>query len=271
MKHSLKALLATAVVFAGSMSCVLNNPDVPELSGPSEMGTSVEMRAVPDQLVADGFSSSVIEAVVRDPNGQRTSGVTVLFDISRGGVFLDLGNLAPLNGPRPSAGGVESGPVSSVTDGDGVARARYWAPFRTDQVNDTTVAITGRPAGTDFNTAVQRNATIFLRAADRPSFPGNNACAFIREPNKTIYQVGEEISFTATQLTGNTAGTPPCAGNTIARYEWFINNPATGTYDEDRGINHVFDAAGTFTVRLTTTESITGCQNSCTQSITVVP
>ena len=116
MNNTLKALLATAVVFAGSTSCVLDDPDIPELSGPSEMGTSVEMRANPDQLVADGFSSSVIEAVVRNPNGERTSGVTILFDISRGGVFLDLGNLAPLNGPRPTAGGVESGPVSSVSD-----------------------------------------------------------------------------------------------------------------------------------------------------------
>jgi hypothetical protein len=213
----------------------------------------------------------VIEAVVRDPNGQRSSGVTILFDISRGGQFLDLGNLSPVNGSRPAPGGVEPGPVSSTPDGDGVARARYWAPFRTDQVNDTTVAITGRPAGTDFNAAVFRNATIFLRAADRPSFPGANVCSFIREPNQTTYRIGEMVSFTATQATGNTAGTPPCVGNTIARYEWFINNPTTGTYGEDRGINHFFTAAGTFTVRLTTTESISGCQNSCTQSIVVVP
>jgi hypothetical protein len=266
MKHSLKALLATAVVFAGSMSCVLNNPDVPELSGPSEMGTSVEMRAVPDQLVADGFSSSVIEAVVRDPNGQRTSGVTILFDISRGGVFLDLGNLAPLNGPRPTAGGVESGPVSAVTDGDGVARARYWAPFRTDQVNDTIVAINGRTAGTDFNSATFRNATIFLRAADRPSFPGSSVCGFMQEPNKPVYTVGEAIAFTATQSTGDTGS--DCAGNEIARYEWNIE---PDTYKAGRGIVHLFDEVGSFTVELVTTEAVTGCQSICDATITVVP
>jgi hypothetical protein len=267
MKNTLKALLATAVVFAGSMSCVLDNPEVPELSGPSEMGTSVEMRAVPDQLVADGFSSSVIEAVVRGPNGDRTPGVTVLFDISRGGPFLDLGNLAPLNGPRPTAGGVESGPVSSVTDGDGVARARYWAPFRTDQVNDTIVSVNGRPAGTDFNTAIQRTATIFLRAADRPSFPGSSECGFMAEPNKPFYEVGEAVSFTATQLNGD-SGTGGCVGNEIARYEWNIE---PDTYKAGRGIVHLFDEAGSFTVELVTTEAVTGCQDVCTQTITVVP
>jgi hypothetical protein len=266
MKYSFKALLATAIVFAGTNSCVLDTPEVPELSGPSEMGTSVEMRAVPDQLVADGFSSSVIEAVVRDPNGQRTSGVTILFDISRGGGFLDLGNLAPLNGPRPTAGGVESGPVSSVTDGDGVARARYWAPFRTDQVNDTVVTINGRPAGTDFNTAIQRTATIFLRAADRPSFPGSSVCDFIVEPNKPVYKVGEAVSFTATQLTGNTEN--GCSGLEIARYEWNIE---PNTYKAGRGIVHLFNAAGDFTVELVTTEAVTGCQDICSVTITVVP
>ena len=171
-------------------ACTLDNPDPGELSGPSELGTAVEIRAVPDQIVADGFSSSVIEAVVRGPDGQRTSGVEVLFDITRQGAgFLDLGNLAPVNGPRPSYGGVESGPVSSVTDGDGVARARYWAPFRTDQENDTTVIITGRPSGTNFNTAVFRTASIFLRAANRPSFPGSNVCGFIWEPEQLTYKV----------------------------------------------------------------------------------
>lgn len=265
------AVLAAAFLFGSlSVSCTLDNPAPPEISGPSELGTSVEMRANPDQLVADGFSSAVIEAVVRDSNGQRTSGTTVLFDITSPSatVFFDLGNLAPLNGPRPAAGGVESGPVSSVTDGDGVARARYWAPFRTDQENDTIVTVTGRPAGTDFNAAVFRPATIFLRAANRPSFPGSSECGFTIEPNKPSYDVGEPIAFTATQLLGDSAGSSACAGNAIARYEWNIDD---GTYREGRDLVHAFAAVGTFTVELVTTESVTGCQAICTATIDVVP
>lgn len=264
------AVLAAALFFGGlSASCTLDNPAPPELAGPSELGTSVEMRANPDQLTADGFSSSIIEAVVRDSNGQRTSGTTVIFDLTAptATVFLDLGNLSPLNGSRPSAGGVESTTVSAVTDGDGVARARYWAPFRTDQENDTVVTVTGRPAGTNFNTAIFRSAQIFLRAANRPSFPGSNACGFTREPNKPSYKVGENIAFTATQLTGSTSSTPPCAGNAIARYEW----TAGSTYREGRDFVHSFATTGANTVTLVTTESITGCQTTCSQSITIVP
>ena len=225
------------------------------------------MRAVPDQLVSDGFSSSVIEAVVRGPDGQRTSGVEILFDITRSGAgFLDLGNLAPVNGPRPSFGGVESGPVSSVSDGDGVARARYWAPFRTDQENDTAVIITGRPSGTNFNTAVFRTASIFLRAANRPSFPGSGVCAFIWEPEKLTYDVGEGIAFTATQIVGDIS-IPGCAGNEIARYEWIFDD---GSAKAGRDVVHAFSTVGEHTVILITHEAVTGCRATCTEDYDIV-
>ena len=264
-----KWLWQASLVALASLSiaaCTLDNPDPGQFSGPSELGTSVEMRALPDQLVADGFSSSVIEAVVRGPDGQRDSGREVIFDLTSPGVgqFFDLGNLAPLNGPRPTYGGVESGPVSSVSDGDGVARARYWAPFRTDQENDTVVQITGRPSGTDFNGATFRSARIFLRAANRPSFPGSNECGFIIEPVKASYKIGEPIAFTASQITASDA----CGGNEIARYEW---NIAPNTFKAGRDIVHAFPAAGSFSVFLTTTAAVTGCQESCSASITVVP
>ena len=174
-------LAALASILALVVACTLDNPQPGDLSGPSELGTSIEMRAVPDTLVSDGFSSSIIEAVVRNASGERQSGRTIQFDITTAGAppapgvgigFLDLGNLAPVNGPRPTAGGVEAGPVSAVSDGSGVARTRYWAPFRTDQENDTTVQITGREASTNFaDQAFFRTVTIFLRAANRPSFP----------------------------------------------------------------------------------------------------
>jgi PKD domain len=266
-------LSASLVVQFG---CTLDNPKAPELAGPSELGTSIEMRAIPDQLTADGFSSSVIEAVVRNENGERKQGVEVLFDLtsptSTGapgtpGGFIDLGNLSPLNGPRPTAGGVEPTSVSAVTDGDGVARARYWAPFRSDQVNDTTVTVTGRPAGTNFNAAIFRTTAIFLRAADRPSFPGTNICGFTIEPSKIIYAIGEPLAFTATQSIGDDS-VDGCLGNPIARYEWTFSD---GTYAVDRGTVHAFAASGTFTVFLVTTESGSGCRATCSATIDVAP
>lgn len=258
-------LAATVGLLAMAAACTLDNPEAGDLSGPSELGTSIELRAVPDLLVSDGFSSSIIEAVVRNANGERMPGQTVNFDIATEGAstFLDLGNLAPVNGARPAAGGVEAGPASAVSDGNGVARVRYWAPFRTDQENDTSVIITGRAQSTNFSNQTYRQVEIFLRAANRPSFPGTSTCGFIVEPNKAFYFVGEGIAFTATQLTG------ACGGNEIGRYEWNIYE-SPPIYKAGREIVHSFDAAGSYSVELVTTEAVTGCQETCDLSITVV-
>ncbi|HXV63539.1 MAG TPA: hypothetical protein VEK15_22750 [Vicinamibacteria bacterium] len=249
-------------------ACTLDNQQAPELAGPSTVARSITLRAVPDSLVSDGFSSSVIEAVLQGPNGERVPGATIQYDIALGpfGEFLDLGNLAPLNGPRPTAGGVEAGPVSAVTDGDGVARARYWAPFRTDQENDTTVTITARESGTNFRFAalLMAQTDIFLRAANRPSFPGGAFCSFTIEPNKPSYRTGEGIAFTATQLVGDP--TSGCSGLEIARYEWNIE---PDTYKAGREIVHAFPEEGAFFVELVTTEAVTGCQDICAALIVV--
>lgn len=166
-KVALWVLMAAAAL---SAPACLDSPDAPELAGPSTYARVIELRALPDQLVSDGWSSAVIEATLHGPDGERLSGATIHFDIQG---YVDRGNLAPLNGPRPIEGGVEAGPVAATTDGNGVARARYWAPFRTDQPDDYIVTILAREAGTNFRQVEDRYAQtdIFLRAADRP-YPG---------------------------------------------------------------------------------------------------
>lgn len=252
-----------ASMFLLNSGCTLDNPDVPDLAGPSVTGRVIEIRAIPDTIVSDGFSSSVIEAVLRGPNGERVAGATILFELVAGGsFFIDLGNLAPLNGARPVAGGVESGPVSAVTDGDGVARVRYWAPFRTDQENDTRVTIAARESGTNTRGVLFAQADIFLRAANRPSFPGTDTCDFIVEPQDVNYEVGEQIFFTATQITGPN-------DQPIARYEWDFGDASSRRTGRDTG--HVYTAVGTYTVTLFTTESISGIQASCSKDMVITP
>jgi len=240
------ALLALIPGVAGFLSCGLDVPVAPELQGPSELALSIEMRANPDQLTADGFSSSVIEAVVRNASGNRVGAgaVTVVFDITQlgTGVFFDLGNIAPLESPRPLLGGEEARQLSVATDGSGVARARYWAPFRTDQENDTTVTITGRPAGTDARAVVIRQVDIFLRAANRPFFPGTAACDINVEPQKSAYRVGDQVFFIATQVSG------------VVRYEWEVEDPLGGLrYLAGRGVDVHLTMVGDYTIRLTQT------------------
>jgi hypothetical protein len=264
--------LAGVPVVLGYLGCGLDEPSAPELAGPSEMAQSLEMRAIPDQLTADGWSSSVIEVTYRDQNGQVTAGQNIQFDLGArgsvgagGGVFSDLGNLAPLNSSRPVPGGEEARSISAVTGSDGVARVRYWAPFRTDQENDTVVTITGRPAGSDFRAAIFRQVDVLLRAANRPSFPGSDMCMIIVEAQKTSYDVGETIFFTAGQLIGD-ADEDGCVGNAIARYEWDFGDGKTA---EGRNVEHSYSSARTYTVTLFTTEQGTGCQVSCVEDIVV--
>ena len=220
------------------------------------------MAATPDTLVADGFSKSTVQATVRNESGNPRSGVTVNFEITSPDTdmnrFFDLGNLAAVGWPRPVAGGSESRPVSAVTDGGGNARVTYWAPFRTDQENDITVSIGSRATGTNFRGDVHRTVDIFLRAANRPSFPGGEC--FMVEPQKAQYVAGELIFFTASVITG-------AAGHPIARYEWDFGD---GVAASGRNTQHSFVASATnFTVTLYTTESVTGAQASCTKNITV--
>ncbi len=254
-------VLAAIPAMLGYLGCTTDDPVAPQLAGPSELAISLQMTVNPDQLTADGWSSSVIEVVWRDENGQRTPGKTVDFDLVVGGVFGDVGNLAPLWGPRPVAGGTEARAVSAVTDGDGVARARYWAPFRTDQVNDITVTITSRPAGNDYRAAFYRQVDIHLRAADRPLFPGGNACAISVEPQKSEYAVGELIFFTATQAVG-------ASDQPIARYEWDFGDERVSTA-VGRSVQHAYALGNDYTVTLYTTESVSGAVESCTVDIRV--
>jgi hypothetical protein len=162
------------------------------------------------------------------------------------------------------AGQTEARAVSAVTDGNGIARVRYWAPFRTDQENDTVVTITSRPAGDDFRAAIFRQVDIFLRAANRPSFPGVNACGFMIEPLKPAYDKNELIFFTATQLVGDGS---TCGSNEIARYEWDLGDGSGRR--EGRNIEHRYENAASYTVTLFTTERGSGCQVFCQGTITV--
>ena len=57
-----------------------------------------------------------------------------------------------------------------------------------------------------------------------------------------------------------------CVGNEIARYEWNIDGEF---YDAKRDVVVSFSEAGDYVIQLVTTEAVTGCQDSCPQTITV--
>ena len=180
--------LALIPIALGQASCNLDKTQRPDLAGPSELAASLGMSANPDQLTANGNSSSVIEGTLRDQNGSLVGGVNITFDLLARGAsnFSDIGVLSRVGSSRPVPGGPRPGTVSAETNGNGVPRARYRSPFRTDQENDIVVTITGRPTGnSDFRDAIFRQVDIFLRAANRPNFPGDDTCSFIVEPTQS--------------------------------------------------------------------------------------
>src|SRR5688572_5936866 len=60
--------MATLAVIAAG--CTLNDASAPPLQGPSELGLSLSLSAIPDMLAHDGASQAQIIVQARDANGQ---------------------------------------------------------------------------------------------------------------------------------------------------------------------------------------------------------
>jgi hypothetical protein len=112
--------LALIVAMNGCGWDGLEEVKVPPLIGPSETGTSLEMRASPDTLNADGVSQSVVRIQVRDQNGKPAPGRQLAVRLAQGDGFLVAGSLVV--GPLQTA-------ASLATDSGGVAQVVYTAGF----------------------------------------------------------------------------------------------------------------------------------------------
>lgn len=248
--------LALGLAGAG---CSLDKKTIPELDGPSELGTSIELRANPDVITADGHSSVIVEAVVRDQNGQRASGRAILFTLADSeGRFADIGQLALLDGSP-----VRAAEAIVNSDGDGVARVVYYAPFRTDITANTSVLVGARPVGTDANAAVYRSVRIELRSAEPrlfPQAPGNGApvCSFIVEPAVGPFRVNQVISFQSTASDED---------GFIVRYEWDFGD---GTKSDKPDQAKVYRFAGSFVVTHICTDNLGG-QGAFSTTLIVIP
>ena len=159
-----RAALVLAVLMGG---CNLDEIEVPELSGPSEMGTAIRLTANPDVITADGFSTSLVGVEVFDQNGAPAANRTVLLALSdTSGRLADIGTLNATNGSR-----LRAAEATVVTGSNGVANAVYTAPPRTDFTADQFVVIQARPVGTDATGIVYRSVRIELKSAEPRLFP----------------------------------------------------------------------------------------------------
>jgi hypothetical protein len=97
---------------------------IPPLEGPSGLGLSIEMEAVPSFLNADGISTSTITITVRDPSG-RPVPAKPLFAQHDGDGSLHAAS-APL-------GALQTG-ISLATNANGLAQLVYTAGTAPDRL-----------------------------------------------------------------------------------------------------------------------------------------
>jgi hypothetical protein len=120
-RHGL--VLGALALIAATNGCGVGGLDdvkVPPLIGPSETGISLDMKASPDTLNADGVSQSVVRIQVRDQNGKPAPGRQLAVRLAQGDGFLVAGSLVV--GPLQTA-------ASLATDNSGVAQVVYTSGF----------------------------------------------------------------------------------------------------------------------------------------------
>jgi hypothetical protein len=243
-----------ALAFAAG--CGLHDVDIPELEGPSELATAVHLTVTPDVVTADGFSTALIQAEVRDQNGRVDANRDIFFAVAdESGHFANIGTLFDLAGN-------ELGATDAIvrTNGQGLAQLIYRAPPRTDATANQTILVTARPVGTDANGAIYRTVRLELRSAEPrlfPEVPGNKppVCSFVVEMGTG--RAGSAILFqtTASDIDG-----------TVVRYEWFFGDGTAVDYHPDTA--HVFRFPGSYAVTHVCTDD-DGAQGAFTATVTV--
>jgi PKD domain len=260
MKKNLAIALACVLAFQG---CGLDKVEVPQsLVGPSELGISLEMRALPDVLVADGIQTSVIQAVVRNQNGQPAVGREIVFYI-----FDESGNIAEIGQFTNAAGARVYGSTTIATNSNGIAQVVYTTPERRDFTANARIVIGARPVGTDANGAPITTLRIELRSAEPrrfPQIPGNASpnCGFNVAPNNPINKEGTVLRFSST------ANDPD---GYIVRYEWYFGDGTSSTGAEGLiDVQKGYPLAGNYTATHIVTDNA-GAQTACFLPIVIVP
>ena len=135
-------LIVAAALLVGA--CTTKKTEPPDLSGPSELGTSLAIAANPDTLTQDGQSRSTIVVTARNANGQPLANLSLRADIAVNGVVTDFGALSAKN---------------LATDGNGIATFVYTAPEAVDSADrNTMVTIKVTPQSGDARGDIAKRA-----------------------------------------------------------------------------------------------------------------
>lgn len=252
--------VAAAVALSG---CTVKKTETPELTGPSELGLSLEMRVSPDVLVMDGVSQSTLTITSRDSNGAIQPNVAVRVEVTAGGQIVDVfGRLSTKN---------------VTTGGDGRATLTYTAPNTTPSVNSDSgavgVTLIATPAGNDYRGAFARQVDIRLvpqgvilpesgypmpKFTFSPTAPG--------EEQDVIFDASTSIAACVRNPADpNNASSCTPADGRITSYQWDFGNGQTGSGVR---VTTRFPTRGVYAVKLIVTND-RGFSNQVTQNVTV--
>jgi PKD repeat protein len=252
--------VAAAVALSG---CTTKKADAPSISGPSELGLSLELRVSPDVVVMDGVSQSTLTITSRDSNGDILPNTAIRVELTAGGQIVDdvYGRISTKN---------------VTTGGDGRATVTYTAPNSPPALNSDSgnvITLLATPAGTDYRGALSRQIDIRL-VPQGPILPasGYPMPKFTFSP--TAPGEEQDVTFDASTsiaacLTNpndpnNGASCTPADG-VITSYQWDFGNGQTGS-----GVRPTtrFATRGTYNVKLIVTND-RGFSNQVTQAVTV--
>jgi PKD repeat protein len=227
---------------AALVGCSLDKQGAPSLTGPSELGVTLDASASPDILNQDGLSKSTVAIMARDATGSPVK-LSLRVDIVVDGKAVDFGTL---------------GTRSLTTNDTGSGSVTYTAPPEPPATvtQDTTVNIVFTPVGTNYANAVSRQVSLRLMRPGAIVAPSNDLSAvFTIAP--TSPKIGDAVVFDASTSSAGTRG--------ILSYQWDFGDGETGT---GKVTSHPFTEAGTFAVRLTITDDL-GRTATSSQTIAV--
>lgn len=241
------ALAGVLALLAVGVGCNLDKKTIPPLSGPAELGQSVQLTASPDVITANGINTSSVQVLMRGPNGQPLSGVGVFFALADGsGNFGDIGRLSS---------------DTATTGPNGIAQVIYRSPPRTDATANRTIFIEARPITGDANGQLYRRVRLELRSAEPrlfPEIPGNlpPVCNFVMEPATGIVAINQDLLAQSSSSDRD---------GTIVRYEWDFGD---GTQDDKPDVVHRYNLPGEYLLTHVVTDN-GGIQAACEATVVV--
>lgn len=248
MSRTLSTLVALATT-AALAGCTVKKTEAPALSGPSELGLSLQITATPDILGQDGLSPSQVQIVARGPDGRPARGVAMRVEIYAGGVLADYGRLSAR---------------TVVTGDDGIARLVYTSPPPLSEPvdNGTVIQLLVTPISGDFANSNYRSVDIRLVPPSTVPviIPPNGApvASFIVTPTPVTTYTSVTFDASATRDEGG-----PCGVR--CTYAWDFGDGSSGT---GMVTGHEYRNAATFSARLTVTDD-RGTSATTSQSVVV--